>query len=282
MPELARPDGAVIAYTERGTGFPLLALGPALGEALDGAQAPIAPGETFPAGFRVLETDQRRWYAAHAPATPPTPTSLAAHALALLDATDAPRSLLFATGGGAALALRLAVDAPERITAAVLQAPAGAEGPHERSRFWAPFHETIRAVRAGGTAAARPPADRGAERGGSTGATLTEAAPLVGLFEDDLPAMTIERFATLMVRLRDALWPAGSPYFSVSEAELRRCSVPLLVLPGDDPLHSAAIAHRICATAPAAHCLDAGWQEPASLPATVAAAGDFLRQHARS
>lgn len=281
MPELARPDGAAIAYEERGEGFPLLALGPALGEELSGAQAPIAPGEAFATGFRLIETDQRRWYAAHAPATPPTPADLAAHALALLDNADAPRTLLFATGGGAALALRLAVDAPERIAGAALQAPAGAEGPATLSRIWAPFHETIRAVRAGGIAAARRPED-GVSANSVLGHTLTDVAPLAGLFQNELPEMTVERFATLMVRLRDALWPASSPFCSVSEAELRRCTVPLLVLPGDDAQHPAALARRICATTPAARCLDAGWQAPASLPATIAAVRDFLREHARS
>ncbi len=277
MPQLTRPDGAVLSYSEQGAGYPLLVLGPALGEALGEGQAPIDPVQAFADRFRVITTDQRRWYATHAADAPPTPASLATHALALLDAAGAERALLFATGGGSALALRLAADAPERIAGAVLQSPAGAVGPQERSRFWAPFHETIRAVRAGGITAAQPRTDRAA-----AGSTLTQAAPLSGLFSEDLPAITVERFATLLIRLRDALWPAGSPFFTVSEAELSRCPVPLLVLPGDDPLHPAAIAHRICATAPAAHCLDSGWQDPASLSATTAAIGDFLREHGRS
>src|SRR5579885_520704 len=148
MPQLTRPDGAVLSYSEAGAGFPLLALGPALGEALGEGQAPIDPVQAFADPFRVITTDQRRWYATHAPAAPPQPRDIAEHALAVLDAAAAPRALLFATGGGATVALRLAADAPERSAAAVLQAPAGAEGPQDRSRFWAPFHETIRAVRA--------------------------------------------------------------------------------------------------------------------------------------
>src|SRR5581483_1174226 len=230
MPELSRPDGATIAYSERGRGLPLLALGPALGEALSAAQAPIAPAQAFAAEFRVIETDQRGWYAAHAPASPPTPADLAAHALALLDATGAERALLFATGGGGSLALRLALDAPGRIAGAVLQSPAGAESSASLSAFWAPFHETIRAVRAGGIGAARQMADAAAGGGAPRRPALTETAPLAGLFEADLPAITVERFATLLVRLRDAHWPADSPFFSASEDELRRCRVPLLVL----------------------------------------------------
>lgn len=283
MPELIRPDGAVVAYGEQGVGVPLLVLGPALGEVLSDAQAPLASGDALNSAFRVIDTDPRRWYAKHTPATPPTAADLAAHALALLDAAGADRALLFGTGGGAATALKLASDAPERIAGAVLQAPAGAEGPADLARFWAPFHETIRAVRDGGVEAvcsAAPGSAADAAHAGSR--TLTEAAPLAGLFQDDLAEMTVERFATVLVRLRDAFWPAGTPFFSVSEAELRRCPVPLLVLPGADPMHPAAIARRICAIAPRARCLDAGWQQAAMLPQTIATVSGFLGERARS
>jgi hypothetical protein len=76
--------------------------------------------------------------------------------------------------------------------------------------------------------------------------------------------------------LRDSMF-GGDFVFSVTREFVSSCSVPLLVLPGDDAFHPTSVAQEIAELAPDA-TLVADWKGPA--PHTLPAIRSFLRQHA--
>ena len=65
-----------------------------------------------------------------------------------------------------------------------------------------------------------------------------------------------------------AIWPPNPPYFTVDEDSVRACRPPLLILPGSDAFHPTSIAHKICADAPDARCLDVDCRSDAKIGAT--------------
>ncbi|HEU5073335.1 MAG TPA: alpha/beta fold hydrolase, partial [Polyangiaceae bacterium] len=70
----------------------------------------------------------------------------------------------------------------------------------------------------------------------------------------------------------------GDFAFSVTEAEVSRLAVPLLVLLGDDQYHPAAISRRIAEVAPRARLIEDWKQEPARSGARQEIQ-NFLREH---
>jgi pimeloyl-ACP methyl ester carboxylesterase len=70
----------------------------------------------------------------------------------------------------------------------------------------------------------------------------------------------------------------GDFVFSVTREFVRRCPTPLLVLPGDDVYHPAAIAAEIAALAPDVEVLQ-DWKGPAHLDAAIARVTSFLERH---
>ncbi|HXQ19424.1 MAG TPA: alpha/beta fold hydrolase [Acidimicrobiales bacterium] len=77
--------------------------------------------------------------------------------------------------------------------------------------------------------------------------------------------------------MKDAMFE-GDFVFSVHRDALRRCSVPLLVLPGDDAFHPYAIGEEIVDLAPKAELLYP-WEGPERHRMTVAGIREFLLAH---
>jgi pimeloyl-ACP methyl ester carboxylesterase len=72
---------------------------------------------------------------------------------------------------------------------------------------------------------------------------------------------------------------AGEFVLSVSREDIAACKTPLMVLPGIDLVHPAAIGHEIARLAPNAEFLEP-WKEPSELlPATIARIREFLQKH---
>ncbi len=70
----------------------------------------------------------------------------------------------------------------------------------------------------------------------------------------------------------------GDFVLSVDRDFVRRCDVPMLVLPGGDAFHPKAVAEEIVALAPDAELL-AQWKGPEFLASTIAKVRDFLIRH---
>jgi len=70
----------------------------------------------------------------------------------------------------------------------------------------------------------------------------------------------------------------GNFIFSVSQSAIRRCTIPLLVLPGNDRFHPAEIGLEIASLAPHAELL-VDWKGPTFLASTIDRVRMFLRQH---
>jgi pimeloyl-ACP methyl ester carboxylesterase len=70
----------------------------------------------------------------------------------------------------------------------------------------------------------------------------------------------------------------GDFVFSVTRDFVRRCPTPLLVLPGDDVLHPAAIAAEIAALAPDVAVMQE-WKGPAHRDAAIVRVTTFLERH---
>jgi pimeloyl-ACP methyl ester carboxylesterase len=70
----------------------------------------------------------------------------------------------------------------------------------------------------------------------------------------------------------------GDFVFSVGRNAVSHCAVPLLVMPGDDPPHPAAIGEEIGRLAPKAE-MHREWKGPAHLAGTVARVAAFLTRY---
>ncbi len=282
MPAIARPDGATIHYEVLGQGFPLLLIAPGgvSSEIAFWERSAINPLKEFARDFMVIGMDQRHAGGSHAPAVPFSYDLTAGDQLAVLDAVGARQAHVMGGCIGCAHAWRLIHDAPERITAAVCQDPVGLDATNTPGTFYRSFDETVRLARAEGMAAVVRAALE------SPIFTLNNAAgPFAArlhadpAFRDELQSMTVERYAALIVRFRDGVWPAYPPFFTVSREWMAQCPAPQLVLPGSDAFHPTGIARLICQTAPHATCLDVDCRAPAKLAATIETIRRFLLEH---
>ena len=284
MPEIERPDGAVIHYEASGSGFPLLLLAPGgVTSQIDRWEnSAINPVERFSDEFMVIAMDQRHAGRSPAPLAPYSYATVAADQIAVLDAVGAGRALLYGGCIGSAHALRLIHDAPERIAGAVCQDPVGLDGTNSLAVFYAMFHDTMRLARAEGLAAVVAAAMEN-----PLFVENNAAGPFSQRLHDD-PAFREtfvkerrEVYVGEIVLFRDGIWPPDSACFSVEESWLPSCPAPLLVLPGSDPFHPTAFGERLCREIPLARCLDADARSPAKLEPTVETIRAFLHEHAR-
>jgi pimeloyl-ACP methyl ester carboxylesterase len=67
--------------------------------------------------------------------------------------------------------------------------------------------------------------------------------------------------------------------FSVTREDVRRCTVPLMLLPGEDDIHPAPISQEIAALAPDITVVSP-WKGPALLEQTAGRVEAFLARHA--
>ncbi|MGQ5640570.1 MULTISPECIES: alpha/beta fold hydrolase [unclassified Streptomyces] len=283
MPETVRPDGARIHYEVHGRGFPVLLLadGTAGGEIASWSRNFYDPVTELARDFRVIAVDQRHTGGSTAaPFEPFSYPQAAADLLAVLDDAGAEQVHVVAAGTGTALAWRLAHDAPQRVRSVVCERPVGLAEGNTLGDFLGTYDEPMRHARAEGLAGVIAAA---AEDGSFT--RNPAAGPYAGRLHDDpefreeILALRRERYIVSLVRFRDGIWPAGSPYFSVPEEWMRGFDRPLLILPGAGTLHPEGLAKRIADEAPGARILDAGHDTGDRRGETVRTIVSFLNDH---
>jgi pimeloyl-ACP methyl ester carboxylesterase len=282
MPEVQRPDGALIHYEVSGSGPPLLAIAPGgvSSQIASWERSRIHPVRAFADSFRVIAMDQRHAGRSLAPATPFSYAEIAADLVAVLDHASADRACVMGACIGCAHALRLARDAAERVAAIVAQDPVGVDETNSLGTFFAMFDETMRVARADGMeavvkAALEEPVFARNRAAGPFAARIA-ADPA---FCEQIRSMRTEVYIAAVVRFRDGVWPDQRPWFSVEEAWMARCPVPILVLPGSDPFHPTGVARRIAREAPRARCLEVDCRSDAKLEATLREIRAFLAEH---
>lgn len=282
MPHITRPDGATIRYEVSGSGYPLLLIAPGgVSSQIEFWQrSAINPIEAFASSFQVIAMDQRHAGQSLAPMRPFSYDTCNADQLAVLDHLGIERAHVMGGCIGCAHTWRLISSAPGCVTAAVCQDPVGLDASNSMDVFYRMFHETVRVARAEGIDAviAAAVANPLFVMNNAAG----PFAPLLNAREDArqlLREMGRERYITLITEFRDGMWPPSPPYFTVSEAWMRRCPVPVLILPGHDEFHPTGVSHQICRDAPNARCLPVDCREPGQLQGTIEAVRTFLLEH---
>ena len=281
MPDIERPDGAVIHYETFGAGYPLLCLAPGGVNSEIGfwQVSAINPLRELADEFLVIGMDQRHAGRSPAPAAPFSYGQAAADQLAVLDDLGIERAHAYGGCIGVAYILRLAREAPGRITAGVGQDPVGLDETNSTDTFMEMFKPTLALAREGGTAAVieaalANPVFMANNAAGPFARRLHDDAA----FRAEVEALGAEGYAALIEAFADGIWPDRAPYFSVDEADVRTCATPLLILPGSDPFHPTGVAERICREAPDARCLPVDCRDEANLAETVAGIRRFLRE----
>ncbi len=279
MPDIERPDGAVIHYDTFGSGYPLLliALGGVSSEARAWGRSAINPIEEFSDEFKVIAMDQR-----HAGQSWNVPEHFsyddsARDQLAVLDDLGIDNAHVWGGCIGVGYLLRLIQEAPARITAGVGQDPVGLDDTNDNETFWDMFRATIKLAHESGTEAVVREA-----LVESFFAIHNEGGPYAPRIEHDpefrarVEAMSATEYETMIEAFAHAIWPANPPYFTVDEDSVRACRPPLLILPGSDAFHPTSVAHKICAEAPDARCLDVDCRSDEKIGATRSEIRAFL------
>lgn len=283
MPDITRPDGAVIHYETAGSGPALLLIAPGGVNSEIGMwrNSVIDPIATYANAFTLIAMDQR-----HAGASWNAPPRFSyddawQDQLAVLNDAGFERAQVWGGCIGVGYLLRLIQAAPDRITGAVGQDPVGLDHTNSIDVFMDMFQPTLNLARASGTAAVIQAAlaDSFFVQNNAAGPFARRIAADAA-FRAQLEAMPAAGYVRLIEQFASAIWPQDTPFMTVDEAFVRRCPAPLLILPGSDAFHPTSIAERICADAPNARCLDVDCRSPAKRDATLESIGAFLRANA--
>ncbi|MFJ9648672.1 alpha/beta fold hydrolase [Streptomyces sp. NPDC004244] len=287
MSEIVRPDGARIHYEVHGEGFPVLLLAPGgvSSEARSWEENFYQPVRELSQHFQVIVMDQRHAGRSCAPAVPFSYEQTAGDQLAVLDEVGAEQAHVVAAGFGCTHAWRLAHDAPGRVRSVVAQEPVGRGEGNGLGDFLGLFDEAMRLPRAAGF---DDPETEGlgavfeAAAGDGVFARNPQAGPFAQRLHDDedfrkeVLTFRREKYITLLVRFRDAMFPDGRAYFSVPDSALGELTAPLLVLAGTSLRAPEDVAGRIAAQAPAATLVEPGFDAPEQREKTVASIVEFL------
>jgi pimeloyl-ACP methyl ester carboxylesterase len=241
MPTLVRGETS-LHYEVSGDGFPLLLFAPGgmRSSIALWARAPFDPIRELSSKFRVIAMDQRNAGRSRGPIEPTDgwATYTSDH-VALLDALGVARCHVLGMCIGSAFCLSLAVRAPERVVAAVLEQPIGLSESNREV-----FHQMFDGW-AEELAAARPEVSR-----------------------------------TALSSFRDNLY--GSDFaFSVTRDQVRRCTVPLLVLRGNDVYHPSDVSEEIARIAADAALIQS-WKEGDCVSRAARRVAEFLEAHTPS
>ena len=283
MPDITRPDGAVIHYDTYGSGPPILLIAPGgvssqAGIWRSGAIDPIAE---LADEFTLIAMDQR-----HAGKSWNAPSTFSydlawQDQLAVLDEAGVGRAQVWGGCIGVGYLLRLIQEAPDRISGAVGQDPVGLDHTNSRATFTAMFEPTLALARDEGVEAVMHEAIRNPVFVlHNEGGPFAQRVGQDPAFRGQLREMSSDEYVALVDAFADAIWPDSPPYFTVGEEWLRGCPAPLLILPGSDDFHPTGVSEKICADAPDARCLDVDCRSPAKRDATAATIRAFLREHA--
>lgn len=258
-----RRDGALLAGIDSGNGLPVL-----FQHGLGGDERQVAEVLPGGAGLRRLTLECRGHGASEpGPLDRLAMATFADDLIAFLDERGVGRFVAGGISMGAALALRLAVIAPERVAALILARPAWLTAPAPANlRFYA---------LAGRLLATLPrEAARRAFLDSSEGRLLAREAPdnlasLSGFFAADRPAWT----GALLTAIA-----ADGP--GVTEAAVKEIALPTLVIGhGRDLAHPLGHAARLAAMIPAARLVEItpkATDKAAYLADFRGALGDFL------
>jgi len=282
VPDIHRPDGAIIHYETIGSGYPilLLALGGVSSEARSWSLSAINPIEEFSDEFLVIAMDQR-----HAGGSWNAPEHFsyeksAADQLAVLDDLGIDKAHVWGGCIGVAYLLRLIQSAPNRITAGVGQDPVGLDHTNSLATFYAAFMPTIELARQLGTSAVIEQALTN-----SSFLENNQSGPFAPRISHDsefrahIESMTAVDYEVLVREFMEAIWPTGSLYFTVDEDFVKTCTVPLLILPGSDEFHPTGIAEKICHDGPNAKCLDVDCRSANKIVETTETIRGYLRDY---
>ena len=285
MPDLTRPDGATIHYETFGSGPALLLIAPGgvNSEIAMWHNSAIDPTAACAGQFTCIAMDQR--HAGQSWNAPPAFSYDLAwqDQLAVLDHAGVQQAQVWGGCIGVSYLLRLIQEAPDRILGAVGQDPVGLDHTNSLAVFNDMFQPTLALARADGPAAVVQAALADpffmANNAGGPFARRIAADPT---FRADIEAMPATGYVRLIDDFAAAIWPDAPPYLTVNDAFVRRCPAPLLILPGSDAFHPTSIAHKICADAPNARCLDVDCRSDAKRPATIDTIRNFLHANAHS
>jgi len=279
-----RPDGAQVYYEVEGSGFPLLLLAPGgvSSEARFFRESSVLNAFELVDEFMVIGMNQRHTTGSPGDLVAPSWSSYADDQRAVLDALGIDRALLWGGCIGVGYCLRLIVETPERVVAAVCQDPVGlVEGVNDRSTFWAMFEPTVNLAEREGMAAVVGTAmsDPMFVRNNAAGpwAPRISSDPS---FRQRVLELDVDEYMALVRAWDEHMWGAEGLYMSVPEVAVSGISTPILVLPGGDVFHPTEISMRLCAEAPGASCLDVDCRSEAKRSATMAAVRRFLRDRA--
>ena len=283
MPEITRPDGAVIHYETWGDGHPLLLIAPGgvNSEIAFWPRSAINPIDEFAGEFLVIGMDQR--HAGSSWQAPPTFSYelTSGDQLAVLDAVGVDRAHVWGGCIGVAHALRLAQGAPERISAVVGQDPVGLDETNSIEVFTRMFEPTIALAREQGTAAvvASALADPTfvVNNDGGPFARRIDGDPS---FRAEIEAQSADEYVAQVEAFSAGVWPDRPPLMSVEESWLPDCETPLLIMPGSDAFHPTGVANLICARASDARCLDVDCRSDDKRAGTIDMIRAFLHEHA--
>ncbi len=284
MPDITRPDGAVIHYEVFGRGHPLLLIAPGGVNSEIGfwERSRINPIKEFADEFMVIGMDQR--HAGKSWNAPPTFSYdlTAADQVAVLDHAGVERAHVWGGCIGVGYVLKLVHHAPGRISAAVGQDPVGMDQTNSIATFTAMFQPTLELARREGTAAVVQSALGGPMfMANNAGGPFARRIVADTAFRARISAMTADEYIGLVQAFSRGIWPEGSPFFTVDRPWMATCPVPLLILPGNDAFHPTGIAREICRTAPRSRCLDVDCRSDEKRPATIQTIRAFLQEHAR-
>jgi len=265
LPNLIRPDGTTIHYQIDGAGPPLLALAPGgiSSSTNRWAEAQGGPLASYAETFTVISMDQRHAGSSRTALAPFSYDDLLGDQLAVLNAANVQRAHVLASGHACTYALRLAYEAPARVSALTLLRPAGvgtSDGPGPHYQL---FNPTIRTVRADGLegvidAAKRNPVFIDNPAAGPWCQRLHDEP----LFRDTLRSLTRERYVTLVVDFRDGFVPPGRRLFSINDVSVARISAPMLILQGNDARHPRDVTDSLLADARNGRALNLDNAEP--------------------
>ncbi|MCX6024125.1 MAG: alpha/beta hydrolase [Chloroflexi bacterium] len=283
MPEITRPDGAVIHYETFGGGYPLLLIAPGGVNSEIGFWnfSRINPIREMADEFMLIGMDQR--HAGQSWNVPPTFSyDLTVNdQIAVLDALGVERAHVWGGCIGVAHVLKLIQAAPGRISAGVGQDPVGLDHTNSMEVFLAMFRPTLEMARTEGTAAVvRSALDNAVFVRNNAGGPFARRIVADPAFRQRLEAMSADEYIAMIWDFARGMWPHNLPFFTVSEGWLRTCPAPLLILPGNDHFHPTSVSYAIESMAPNARCLEVDCRSDAKLGATLQEVRRFLREHA--
>ncbi|MET9819720.1 alpha/beta hydrolase [Streptomyces sp. NPDC006355] len=244
MSEVERA-GTRLSYEVSGAGAAVLLLAPPPTGLVDEPD-PSDTRRLLAQEFRVIAPHPRHSGRGAAPLQPFSYERSAEDQMAVLDELGVEGAHVVAFGSGCAQAWALAERAPQRVRSLVCVEPAGLADGTVLGDFHAPFDEAMRTARAAGVAGVLELADREGAFALAPGAGPFAAALRTSVeSRTELSRLSVERYVVLLGRYRDGLWPAGSPYFSVTEESMRRLAAPLSVVPGSTRTHPEGLAKAL-------------------------------------